>query len=47
MQELERYADIYMSAPNVALYRKIAMWVVRKHQGIGWLLAKTVGKLVF
>lgn len=38
MQELERYADIYMSAPNVALYRKIAMWVVRKHQGIGWLL---------
>lgn len=47
MQELERYADIYMSAPNVALYRKIAMWVVRKHQGIGWLLAKTAGRLVF
>ena len=47
MQELERYADIYMSAPNVALYKKAAMWVARKHQGIGWLLAKTVGRLVF
>jgi len=47
MQELERYADIYMNAPNVALHKKIAMWAVRKHQGIGRLLAKTAGRLVF
>lgn len=44
MRELERYADIFMKAPNVAIYKKIAMWMVRRHPGIGWILAKTIGR---
>lgn len=47
MQELERYADIYMNASNVALYKKMAMWIVRKHPEAGRFLAKTAGRFVF
>lgn len=47
MRELERYADVYMNASSVALYKKLAMWVVRKHPEMGWFLAKTAGRLVF
>lgn len=46
MRELERYADIYMKAPNVLPHRKLAMWIVRKHPKLGWLLAKTVGRII-
>lgn len=47
MREMERYADIFMDAPNVPLYKKSAMWMARKHPGMGWILAKTLGRLVF
>ena len=46
MRELERYADIYMKAPNVSLYRKVAMWIVRCHPEIGRSLTKTVGRFL-
>lgn len=46
MQELERYANVFMNSSNVAVYKKIAMWIVRKHPGIGWILSKTVGRLI-
>lgn len=46
MRELERYADIYMKAPNVPPHRKLAMWMARKHPKLGWLLAKTVGRVI-
>lgn len=46
MQELERYADIYMGAREVALYKKTAMWIIRKYPKAGWILAKTAGKLI-
>lgn len=46
-REIERYADIYMKASNVALYRKGAMWIARKCPDIGWLLAKTAGRVIF
>lgn len=46
MGELERYADIFMKAPNVSLYKKAAMQIVRKHPAIGRILAKTLGKLI-
>lgn len=46
MRELERYADIYMKAPNVLPHRKLAMWIVRKRPNLGWLLAKTVGRVI-
>lgn len=46
MNELEKYADIYMKAPNVSLYRKFAMWIVRRHPRMGWILAKTVGRIL-
>lgn len=46
MRELERYVDIYMEAPNVSPHRKLAMWIVRKHPNLGWLLAKTVGRVI-
>ncbi len=44
--ELEQYADIYMKASNVAIYKKIAMWIVRKHPCMGMILSRTIGKLV-
>lgn len=47
MREIGRYADVYMNASNVALYRKAALWVVRKHPEVGRFLAKTIGRLVF
>lgn len=46
MRELERYVDIYMKASNVLPHRKFAMWIVRKHPNLGWLLAKTVGRVI-
>lgn len=46
IRELERYADIYMKASNVLPHRKLAMWIVRKHPNLGWLLAKTVGRVI-
>ncbi len=46
MQELERYADIYMKSSKVSRYRKAAMWIVRRHPKTGFFLAKTVGRLL-
>lgn len=46
MRELERYADVYMEAPDVAFHRKVAMWIVRNRPEIGRLLAKTAGKFM-
>lgn len=46
-QEMERYASIFMSSSKVALYKKIAMWIARKCPNIGWMLAKTVGRMIF
>ncbi len=47
MEELERYADLFMSAGNVSCYKKIAMWIVRKHAGLGRILVKIAGRLLF
>lgn len=47
MREIERYATVYMKAPNVTLYKKMAMWIVRNYPEVGRLLAKTAGRLVF
>lgn len=44
-EEIEKFADVYMKAPNVAFHRKIAMWIARKHPKLGLLLAKAAGKL--
>lgn len=46
MRELERYADIFMKAPNVLPYKKLAMWIARRHPNLGRLLAKTVGRII-
>lgn len=46
MRELERYAEIYMKAPNVMPHRKLAMWIVRNHPNLGWFLAKTIGSVI-
>ncbi len=45
MKELERYADVFMKASAVAFHKKAAMWIVRKHPNVGWILAKMFGKL--
>lgn len=47
LQEMERYEKEFMTSSHVALYRKTAMWIVQKCPKLGWLLAKTVGKVVF
>lgn len=47
MEELERDADLFMSAGNVSCYKKIAMWIVRKHTGLGRILVKIAGGLLF
>ena len=46
-QEMERFADIFMLSSEVALYRKIAMWIARKCPNLGWMLAKTLGRVIF
>ncbi len=46
MEELERYADLFMASPKTAGYQKAAMWVVRKAPELGRLLAKTVGRVI-
>ena len=46
VEEIERYADIFMSAGNVSFYKKMAMQVVRKHRALGRILAKTIGKFL-
>ena len=45
MNELERYADVYMKADNVAFYKKVAMWIVRNHPEFGRVLVKMAGSL--
>lgn len=47
IQEMERYIDIYMRASNVALLKKMAILIARKYPSMGWLLAKTIGKVIF
>ena len=47
MKELERYADVFLSAGNVPYYKKIAMQIVRKHAGVGRVLVKIIGRLTF
>lgn len=47
MEELERYAKVFMSAGNVPRYQKLAMHIVRKHPGAGRILIKAAGKLWF
>jgi hypothetical protein len=46
MKEMERYVDIYMNSDKVSWYKKLAMWIVRKHPDLGRLLAKTVGRKI-
>ncbi len=46
MRELERYVGFYMSAPNVAVYKKIAMWIVRKHPHAGRALTNAISRLL-
>lgn len=46
MEELERYADVFMSARNVSFYKKVAMQIVRKHAGLGRVLVKIAGRLM-
>lgn len=45
VQELEKYADVYMDAANVSWQRKLAMWIAREHPMAGWWLAKIIGRL--
>lgn len=47
MRELNRFADVYMKSSDVAWYRKLAVRIVRRHTKTGWLLAKTIGRIVF
>lgn len=47
MRELDRFADVYMKSSEVVWYRKLAVLIVRKHRCIGWLLAKTIGRIMF
>lgn len=47
LREMERYASVFMMSSEVSLYRKAAMWIIRKCPDFGWLLAKTIGKVVF
>ena len=46
MRELERYADIYMNAPNVLPHRKLAMRIARQYPRLGWFLAKTAVRVI-
>ncbi len=46
MRELERFVDLYMKSADVVWYRKLAVWIVRKHSCLGWVLARTVGWMV-
>ncbi|MCI9589778.1 MAG: glycosyltransferase family 2 protein [Lachnospiraceae bacterium] len=46
MEELERYEDVFMNSRKVSLYRKTAMWIIRRHPGLGWIVAKTWGRLI-
>lgn len=46
MEELERYADMFMASQKVAGYQKAAMWIVRKNPEFGRLLAKTIGRVI-
>lgn len=47
LREMERYASIFMMSSKVTLYKKAAMWIIRRCPGFGYLLAKTIGKVVF
>ncbi len=47
LQEMERYGKEFMLSSRVALYRKAAMWIARRCPFLGWLLAKSFGKVVF
>ena len=46
MEELDRYADIFMTGKNVSGYKKVAMQIVRKYPRLGRLLAKTIGRFL-
>lgn len=46
MEELERYADVFMTEKNVSYYKKIAIQIVRKYPELGRLLAKTIGRVM-
>lgn len=47
MEEIERFADLFISAKNVSCYKKIAMQIIRKHAELGRILVKIVGRLIF
>lgn len=46
MEELERYADIFMASRKTVGYKKAAMWIVRKNPEFARLLAKTIGRVI-
>lgn len=46
-REMERYASAFLTSARVSLYRKAAMWMIRICPVIGWLLARTVGRVIF
>lgn len=46
MEELERYADMFMASGKTLGYQKAAMWIVRKNPEFGRLLAKTIGRVI-
>lgn len=47
MREMERFADVYMKSSDVIWYRKLAVWIVRRHSSMGRIIAKTIGQIVF
>lgn len=46
IEELERYADLFIASKKTSGYKKTAMWIVRKNPEFGRLLAKTVGRVL-
>ena len=46
MREMERYAGVYLLAPNVSLMKKLALLIAWKMPGLGWILVKVLGRVV-
>lgn len=46
MREMERYAGVYLLAPNVSLMKKLALLIAWKMPGLGWILVKVLGGVV-
>ena len=46
MEEVERYANLFVSARNVSYFKKMAMQIARKHAELGRILAKIFGRLL-